>query len=312
MNSVLTITLNPALDVATSVARLVPTEKLRCEPPLFDAGGGGLNVARVLRRLGTGAKAMALLGGASGAEVEQHLLAEGIEVVAARIGARTRENLTVTDRSINRQYRFVLPGPKVADDECERLLTTFAAALPGTRIVVASGSLPPGIEPAILGRIGEICNGAGVRLAVDTSGPALGASLTARPWLVKPNLEEFSALLGRAVVADGDAEAAARKLVATGSVENLLLSLAGDGALLATREGTWRARPPAVELVSAIGAGDSMLGAFVVATLRGDAPADCLRYAVAAGTAALMTPGTELCRPADVDAVFCSTAAYAV
>lgn len=300
MVRILTVTFNPALDVTTETELVEPTVKLRCGPPQVEVGGGGINVARVLRRLGHEAQAFALLGGASGEEVREGLQREGLPLVGQSISGRTRESLTIGERASGRQYRFVLPGPMIGADETAAAFGTIETMLSGVEMVVASGSLPPGMSPHALADLVRLARRAGLRVALDSSGEPLRHALAERPWLVKPNLEEFSELVGHRPTA-AELEALAREFIARGWAENLLLSLGADGALLANQSGIWRRSPPSARLLSAIGAGDSMLAGFTAAILEKAGPEEALMRAVAAGTAALMTPGTELCRVADIE-----------
>ncbi|MCW5729642.1 MAG: 1-phosphofructokinase family hexose kinase [Alphaproteobacteria bacterium] len=299
MGSVLTVTFNPALDITTETELVEPTVKLRCGPPQVEAGGGGINVARVLRRLGCDAKAFALLGGVAGEEIFACLQAEGLPVESQRIAGRTRQSLTVGERASGEQYRFVLPGPDVGAGETAAAFRKIESLLERAELVVASGSLPPGMPVDSFACLTRMARSAGKRLALDSSGKALAAALAERPWLVKPNLEEFSEIIGYRP-APGELERLARDFVADGRAENLLLSLGAEGALFVNGSGLWRRHPPPARLLSAVGAGDSMLAGFIAASLGGAGPEAALARAVAAGTAALMTPGTELCRVEDI------------
>lgn len=308
---IVTLTLNPALDLATTTAQVAPTHKLRCGPVQRFPGGGGVNVARVLHRLGADVEAWALAGGAAGAQMGALLAAEGVATRLHPIAGDTRENLSVVESSTGREFRFVLPGPDVTPDEWQALLTDLTALMPepgaeraappATRWWVASGSLPPGLPDSIYADLARSARRQGVRLALDTSGPALAAALQAGVALVKPSLRELRELLGEPLAAPADWHRAAMSLVQQGQAEVVALSLGEQGALLATPGGTWQAPAlPTVAQHGTTGAGDCFLAALVWALDRGDAPPEALRWGIAAGAAALQSPGTSLAATADV------------
>jgi 6-phosphofructokinase 2 len=170
MAQIVTLTMNPALDIATATDRVVPTHKLRCETPRYDPGGGGINVARATHALGGEALAIFPAGGAAG-EMIQHLLhQEGVAHEAIPISGFTRENLAVEERRSGEQYRFLLPGPRIGPADQERCLNALAAAASGAEFIVASGSLPLGVPDNFYRRVGELVKEHGKRLVLDTSG----------------------------------------------------------------------------------------------------------------------------------------------
>lgn len=296
MSQIVTLTLNPAVDVSTAVARLEPTVKLRCGPERRDAGGGGINVARVARRLGAEVTAIHPAGGAVGRQLEALLAAEQIAGRAVRIAGETRESFTVLETTTDREYRFVLPGPHLDTAEWAACLD----AVPPAALTVASGSLPPGVPPDAFARLALRARAAGGRLAVDTSGQPLRRALEAGVWLAKPNLRELRDLTGEALDTGQARLAAARRIVDDGGARMVALSLGAEGALLVSPDGAWGAPALPVRPVSSVGAGDSFLGALVWALAGGRAPAEALRWAMAAGSAALLAPGTQLCAADDV------------
>lgn len=307
MTHVATLTMNPALDVATSTAKVVPTDKLRCAAPRFDPGGGGINAARVVHELGGTAVAIFPAGGPTGEVLARLLVEARLDCEAVPIAGTTRESFTVDEGSTGQQFRFVLPGPELSDAEQEALLATLARLLPVPRTLVMSGSLPPGLGPDFVARVGEVARRLGTRFLLDTSGPALRAARGA--FLVKPNLREMGEALGREVRGEADEAAGARDLIGRGIAEVVLLSLGARGALLVADGIEERFAPIPVVPRSAVGAGDSMLGAVALALAQGRPLAEAARYGMAAGSATLMTPGTELCRRADVERLFAETSA---
>lgn len=305
--TIATLTLNPALDVTTCTEKVRPNHKLRCTPPRLDPGGGGINVARVVTHLGGRAVAVFPSGGPAGATITALLEAQKVPILPVPIAGATRESFTVDEGRPGDQYRFVLPGPELSEAEQAALLDALFA-VPGTSHIVASGSLPPGCDPAILKRIGERCRAQGVRLVVDTSGPALAACEGDGVWLIKPSLREAAELLGRTIEGDDAEMAAARALRGRGFAELVVISLAERGALLAGEGVELRVPAIPVEAKSTVGAGDSMVAAITLASARGEPIDRALRYGIAAGAATLMTPGTELARKEDVDRLYAGTA----
>lgn len=300
MARIATLTMNPALDVTTSVDRVRPTHKLRCGAPRYDPGGGGINVARMLHILGAETIAVFPSGGHTGARIETLLREAGVPIAPIAIAGETRESITIGEVATGEQYRFVLPGPEIGGGEQARLLRAIEDLPDPPGLVVASGSLPPRCDPAILARLADDCRRSGARLIVDTSGPALAACEGIRAFLIKPSLAELEALLGHAIAPDAEA-AACRSLIARGFADAILLSLGERGALLVTAREERRFAAIPVEPVSAVGAGDTMVAGLCFALDRGDALADAVGYAVAAAAAALLTPATELARREDID-----------
>lgn len=293
-----TLTLNPALDVSTAVERVDHTHKLRCEAPRYEAGGGGINVARVVHTLGGETLALFPSGGPNGARIEALLREAEVPVRAVPIAGVTRESFTVDEHATGLQYRFVLPGPVLSDDELEALLGAIEALTPA--YVVASGSLPPDCDPAVLKRLAEDCRRIGARLVIDTSGPALAACEGAHAWLLKPSERELEELAGRAIP-EAEEAGACQDLVARGFAETIVLSLGERGALLVA-DGVERRFPAIpVEPLSTVGAGDTMVAALVVALADGKPIEDAVRYGMAAAAATLTTPASELARREDVE-----------
>lgn len=299
-----TLTMNPALDISSSVETVVPEHKLRCKPATYEPGGGGINVARAIRNLGGSATACSLLGGHTGAMLAQLLDQEGIHQANIPIQGHTRESFAVIEESSGQQYRFNLPGPYIQEQELQQLLATLEALTPPPAYLVVSGSLPPGVSPSIFHDLRTMCNRLSARLVVDTSGPALVAALEAGVFLIKPNYRELGMLLGQEIESDQELEEAARSLIRTGQSKAVLVSLGAAGALLMTAEGSTRFRPPLVRVYSRVGAGDSMVGGLVLALARGESLTESARFGVAAGTAAVMTPGAELCRREDAERLY--------
>lgn len=301
MPALITLTLNPALDLATTTDHVAPTHKLRCGPAHRFAGGGGINVARVLHRLGADVLAWALAGGAAGMQVQRLLADEGVPAVLQPIAGDTRENFSVVETTTGHEFRFVLPGPLLDATEWQTCLNTLAAHTPPPRWLIASGSLPPGTPDDFYAQLSRSLSVRGVRVVIDTSGPALAAAMKAGVALIKPSLRELREVIQQPLERPADWCLAAQRLVASGATGIVALSVGEQGAVLATREGVWQT--PALNVpatAGTTGAGDCFLAALVWALDSGEPPAQALRWGVAAGAAALLHPGTTLARADDV------------
>lgn len=300
MTDILTITPNPAVDLSTSVERIVPVYKLRGTSQQRDPGGGGINVARVVKRLGGDVRAIYPIGGATGDLLRRLLDKEGVPNQTFSIAEETREDFFVSEISTGRPFRFILPGPSLNDGEWQQCLTLLSRIEPFPRFVVASGSLPRGVPDDFYARATRISKRHGARMVLDTSGPALAAAVAEGIDLIKPNLAEMRELAGREPNDAAEWETAAKALVRAGRVATIALTMGHLGAVLVTRDQVLRAEPLSVTPVSAVGAGDSFLGALLWRLASGGDLKESFRYAVAAGAAALLTPGTSLCLPDDV------------
>ena len=301
---ILTVTANPALDVSTATEQVFSGHKLRCGASRLDPGGGGVNVARVIQRLGGQSLAVYTAGGPTGDAYRRLLEAERIPALAVPISGSTRQNFTVDETRTGKQFRFVLEGPELTEEEWGACLARVAESIPMDGYVVASGSLPPGVPEDFYARVARITRDYGARCVVDSSGPPLAAALAAAlaegVFLVKPSLRELEAHFGGPLPGESQIEAASA-LVADRSAEYGALTLGGAGALLASKDGIIRVPVPGVRVVSTVGAGDSFLGAFVLRLAQGHPAEVAFRAAVAAGSATAMTPATELCHRADVE-----------
>ncbi|HWV57614.1 MAG TPA: 1-phosphofructokinase family hexose kinase [Longimicrobiales bacterium] len=304
MDTILTLTLNAAIDLGTSVDLVIPERKLRCALPRRDPGGGGINVARVAHRLGVDVCALYLAGGFTGDRVQRMLEEEGVPQRRIPIGGTTRENVIVWENSSGQLYRFGMPGPQVTREEWVRCLLEVESYEPAPTYLVASGSVPPGVPADFYARLAEIARDRNARLIVDTSGEALAEALRVGVFLVKPNMREFEELAGRQLADEYAQKAAACKLIDDGAAEVVVVSLGAAGALLAVASDAHYVRSPIVRQRSRVGAGDSMVGGIVTGLVRGMAIEDAVRYGVAAGAAAVMTDGTELCHPHDVEHLY--------
>ncbi len=299
MPEIVTLTINPAVDYSATVDHVTPGEKLRCHESRRDPGGGGINVARVVKRLGGEARAVFPVGGRTGELLLGLLEDEGVPVSPVRVAGVTREDFTAHELASGRNFRFVMPGFLVPEQDRQRLLDEALGSHPA--YLVASGSLPPGAPVDFYAGVAARCREAGVRLVLDTSGEALRQAVEPGVFLLKPNLRELGHLAGREVTEDPEQERAARALMERDHAAVVVVSLGAAGVLLVTGEGSERIHAPTVPIRSGVGAGDSMVAAITLALSRGQDVSTAVRFGVAAGAAAVMTPGTELCRREDVE-----------
>lgn len=297
---IVTLTVNPAVDLATEVDRVEASHKLRCGPVRRDAGGGGINVARAIRRLGGDPFAIFPAGGPAGRLLDELVIADDVRHLCVPIVGETRQNIAVTEKVTGAQFRFVLPGPVLSAGEAKACLGALAVAVNGG-YVIASGSLPPGVEGAFYRRVAAIAATCGAKFVLDTSGEALKEGLGPDVYLIKPSRRELSELEGRVLDTEEACLKAARRIVASRRASLVAVSLAERGALLVGEQMSLHASAPRVLSISSIGAGDSFLGALVLGIARGRTFAESLRAAVAAGTASLLSAGTGLCRHEDVE-----------
>lgn len=295
---ILTITLNPTVDYATTARDVEAGAKLRCSEPQIDPGGGGINVSRAIRQLGGQSVALIAIGGATGAHLLQLLALEGVATVAFQGPGETRQSVSVTELGSGEQYRFVMPGPSWREDDVPRALATVDQATGDGTLVVLSGSQPPGVAkefPSILA--GHIA-GRGARIIVDTSGPAL-VDIVETPreaiHTLRMNGEECEELAGQPHPTPNATAQFAQALVARGVARHVIVARGSDGSVLASADGAWHAKGAKVEVVSKVGAGDSFVGAYTLALAREWDIADCLRFGVAAASAAVNSEATRLC-----------------
>jgi 1-phosphofructokinase family hexose kinase len=293
-----TVTLNPALDEALAIDALVLGAENRCTLDAIDPGGKGINASRVIHRLGRPTTAYGFAGGVTGGLLRERLHAEGLELAFDEVEQLTRLNVMLYERGSGRRSRLYLPGARVEPAQAAALIARLERRVAGS-IVVFGGSVPPGLPAAIYRDAANALRERGIRSIVDTSGDALAAVLAARPLLIKPNVEEAEALLGRALPDDGAALRAARELRERGP-EYVVISQGAAGAVGVGPEGAWKAVPPAIVACSTVGSGDSMIAGLAIGFNEGRGFVEALRLGTATGAATAMVAGTHLCGAAQV------------
>ncbi|RYH11692.1 1-phosphofructokinase family hexose kinase [Tropicimonas sp. IMCC6043] len=304
MHDILTITLNPALDMNTEAEKVIPDVKLRCTEPMVDPGGGGINVARAINHMGGNASAIVAIGGHNGNRLLELLMAEGIATMPIPSPGETRASVVVNCKTTGQQYRFMLPGPPWRDEHVQKAIQTTAAHTPKDGLVIFSGSQPPGVPLDFEESLSEAIRGAGARLIVDTSGAALRQIVEdhkSPPFLLRADDEEAEGLAGQKLETPADTAAFACSLIEQGVAENIIFARGAEGSVLTTPEGSWLATAAKVKVVSKVGAGDSYVGGLTLSLARGSTIQEAARWGAAAASAAVTTVATELCRGEDVE-----------
>ena len=292
---IVTLTLNPAVDLGSTATSIEPTRKIRTRDERLDAGGGGINVARVVHALGGQALALILAGGATGALIQDLLRDLGVPHQAVPIAGRTRISLNVHESSTGQEYRFVPEGPIVSESEWQSVLTTLGTI--EADWLVASGSLPLGVPHDLYARIGDIAVRRGMRYVLDSSGEALEAALGHGIALMKPSLGELIDLVGAPLPTRADQEREAMALVRAGAAARIAVSLGPDGAFLATEAGITHMPAIQTKVLSAVGAGDSFLAGMVLSLSRGESDRDALAWGIAVAATAVASLGTARSAP---------------
>ncbi|WP_164110207.1 MULTISPECIES: 1-phosphofructokinase family hexose kinase [Sphingobacterium] len=303
-HNIFTITLNPAVDKSSTVSQIQPEKKLRCSSPNYDPGGGGINVARGLVRLGLQSTAFFPSGGRTGAHLESLLLKEGVDIMPFSIVNDTRENFVVLDTSNNQQFRFGMPGAILASDELTQISDSINSLSPFPKLVVISGSLPPEVNPGFLRHLVKTIKSKSARVIVDTSGAALREVVSEGVFLLKPNLGELSTLTGVEALDNKSTEEAAKQLIIAGKAEVIVVSMGPQGAILVTCDNSLHIHAPTVKKLSTVGAGDSMVAGMVSILAKGGSLENMVRMGVACGTAATMKSGTTLFNKQDADRLY--------
>jgi 6-phosphofructokinase 2 len=301
VKAITTLTLNPAIDVACDADEVRHTQKTRTFNETLEPGGGGINVARALCGFHAPVRAIYLAGGASGRVLDGMIADRGIAREAIWIHGETRISLNVRERASGSEFRFVPEGPEVRESEWRQVLDRVEAA--DFDYFVASGSLPPGVPSQFYADIAALAKAKGARFMLDTSGDELAAALAAGVFLVKPSSGELEQFAGRQLAGHAAMAAAAGEIVSAGQAELVAVTLGRDGSILVGGDGAYFLPAIDVEVNSAVGAGDSFLAGMTYGLAAGRAPLEAFRMAAAAGACAVESPGTDLCKTADVDAL---------
>ncbi|MBC7509029.1 MAG: 1-phosphofructokinase family hexose kinase, partial [Ferruginibacter sp.] len=275
----------------------------KCTATKLEPGGGGINVARAIKKLGGNATAIFPSGGYTGKYFNHLLEIEDIHAVIIETQNETRENIIVLDEAENAQYRFGMPGTHLLVEEWQQCLKAVQE-IKDVSYIIASGSLPPGVPLNICAQLSVIAKEKNAKFIVDASGEALKEAWDEGVYLLKPNLGELCFLAGKANLQPNEIETVAKEMVDKGKCEAIVVSMGAEGAMLVTTDLTKIIKAPSVTRKSTVGAGDSMLAGIVYLLSKGKNIEDAVKYGVACGTAATMNEGTELCRLKDVEEIY--------
>jgi 6-phosphofructokinase 2 len=286
----LTLTLNPAVDLASTASKVEPTHKIRTRDEHIDPGGGGINVSRVLHAVGEDTLALVLCGGVTGHLIQELLDEAGVPREVFPMQGRTRISMTVHDDASGHEYRFVPEGPLVSDAEWHAVLAALERE--DGEWLIASGSVPRGMPADIYAQVARIAARRGQRFVLDTSGAALHAAMYAGIDLMKPSLRELESLVGHTLETKEKQAEEAMALVRAGAARMIAVTLGAEGAILATESGVFALPALPGPVRSAVGAGDAFLAGMVRALARGHSPESALGWGIATGTASVACIGT--------------------
>lgn len=297
-----TLTINPSLDKSTHFKGLVAEQKIRCERPRYDAGGGGINVSKAIAKLGGKSSCIFTSGGSSGEMLEDLIATEKLDGIVIKTKNWTRENFIAFENTSKAQYRFGFPGNEFSEKEKNKILQTIKELK--TDYLVISGSLNEGLATNFYQKIVEIAKESNIKVVVDTSGVALQKVLETGVYLIKPNIGELAKLIGVEHLELEDVEKAAQKLIENQSAEIVVVSLGAEGAILVTQDETHFVKAPKVAKKSTVGAGDSMVGGMIWALSQNKSLKEVIQMGVCCGTAATMNEGTQLFKLEDAKRLF--------
>lgn len=300
---ILTLTINPALDVYSRVAQVTPGEKLRCDRASIDPGGGGVNVSRVIRRLGGDSTSIYTRGGYTGDIFQKLLQKEQIKQDPVEIANDLRQNFAINETSSGDLYRFGFPGPELEEKEYQTVLEKIDA-YKEAEFLVASGSLPPGVPDDFYAMAAAKARENGIKFILDTSGKAYKGILQEGAFLLKPNMNELEDLVGKTADNEKEQKELLLEILDKYPIEVIVLSLGANGALLATKGKVKHFPAPEVVQISSIGAGDSMVAGLVHCLSQGNPLEKAILYGLACGSATIKSPGTELLQLADVEELY--------
>ncbi|WP_322903494.1 1-phosphofructokinase [Paenibacillus campi] len=275
-----TVTLNPSIDYIVEVDELKLGELNRMKRDLKLPGGKGINVSRILNQLGAHNTAIGFLGGFTGHYIDDKLKQDQIATDFVFIGDDTRINVKLKH---GEETEINGLGPMISTDEADQLVNKLSVLTQGD-VLVLSGSVPPSLGGDFYERLIAVCKQKGAEFVIDTTGKALLQALPHRPLLVKPNHHELSELFATEINSREELIAHGRKLLELGA-QHVLISMAGDGALLVTKDEVYHANVPKGQVKNSVGAGDSMIGGFVGTLVLSNDPLEAFRTGVASGSA---------------------------
>lgn len=303
MASVVTITFSPCIDKNIFVPRLIQEKKMRCTFPIVEPGGGGINVARGIHRLGGSVTAIYFAGGYHGQLLNDLLTKEEVDIVPIEIDGNSRESWTILEKSTNKQFRFLMPGPDITEVAWLTCLSKLEL-VPDLKCIVISGSIPDSIPKNFVDIIGAIAKQKKAKLVVDLSGESLQRAVKFGVYMIKPNLNELASLIVAFGLTQKSMIAAAQEIITMGNCEIVIVSIGAGGAVLVSKDVVIEIKPPPVTVKSTVGAGDSMVAGIVKSLVEKKSLQETLSYGVACGTAATMNQGTALFHLDDVENLY--------
>jgi 6-phosphofructokinase 2 len=304
MKKIAALCMKPSIDISTSVGTVVSGLKLRCKMPKREPGGGGINVSRAITKLGGKAEVLFPVGGTTGSLLMKLLKKENVGYTPIPIENMVPESLMVLEESSGKQYRFNFPGASVKENEWKNCLDMISRLSPKPDFVVASGSLPPGVPDDFYARAAREAKALGAKFVLDTHGPALIEAAREGVYLIKANMKEFQDVSGQDIEDETHFRELARKKILEKNCEIFVVSLGAAGAILVSKEGIDRFCAPLVPIRSRVGAGDSMVAGMVMKLAQDYSLREAMLFGIASGSAAVITPGTELCRREDAERLF--------
>ena len=296
-----TVTLNPALDRAVNVDKLLDDDTVRIISEQHYAAGKGIDVSRVIKELGGQSVALGLIGGYDGLHLEGLLINAGVMTQLTKISHETRTNIILKEESTGKQYVISAKGPDVTPVEIGQFYNHILS-ITDMDYLVLSGSLPPGASPNIYGQLILAGRKKNAFIFLDTDNKALQEAISFMPTGIKPNIHELSRLVGRELESEHDIIEACRAIHSKG-IKYILVSRGREGLLLSGDDHIIKAAAPPVDVESTVGAGDSSVAGFILAHSLGKSISECVKLACASGTATAQTPGTELCHKDDVEKI---------
>lgn len=302
LHQIITLTINPSLDKSTHFTGLITEQKIRCEKPRYDGGGGGINVSKAIAKLGGNSLCIHTSGGSAGKMLEELIQKEGVENKVIPTKNWTRENFIAFENATKAQYRFGFPGNELFDDEQKAIIEVVKEIK--TNYLVISGSLNEGLPTDFYQKIAETAKATKIKVIVDTSGEPLRKVLEKGVYLIKPNIGELAKLIGVERLELSEVKKAANTLIERGSAEIVVVSLGAEGAILVSKDTTEFVAAPKAEKKSTVGAGDSMVGGMVWALSQNKTLKEVIQWGVVCGTAATMNEGTELFKKEDAEKLF--------
>lgn len=296
--------MNPAVDQSSTTDFVTDERKLKCRNDRYDPGGGGINVSRAVHILGGKTKAFYPAGDCTGDLLESLLDREQIIHSRIKVEDRTRINIHLLEESTNRQYRLNMPGPHLKEKEWRECLNVISEYRPHPDFIVASGSLPPGVPVDFYARIAQLSKDIESKFILDTSGKPLQNALDEGVFLIKPNLDEFSNLINEDIKNEEQIIQKAKQIINEGKCQVIVNSTGAAGTIVVDGNEATHIYAPLVPIDSRIGAGDCMVAGITLKLAMDEPLMNAIKYGVASGTAAVITPGTELCRKEDAESLY--------